>query len=74
MKYYWGENVEHMVSACCRIRHQKGAMYVDDKEKTIRTEHVGSCRLGLISYSGQGKYQDNTLHWYDEHPSDDAIW
>jgi hypothetical protein len=47
---------------------------LENKEKKfLEPKDVLGCRLGIVRYSGQGKYAQNTFVWFDELPDCDEV-
>ena len=63
---YWGDGIQCLPQEAQKIHELKGEFYVNSK--IDRPVLAKDCRheLGIVSYSGTGKYQDSTyIPWHD---------
>ena len=71
---FWGDELPNMAQIAEQMFKQKGKIYIDNKEKNfLEPKDVLGCRLGIVRYSGHGKYAQNTFEWYDELPDCDEV-
>ncbi len=68
MMNHWGENITYLPEFGKKIHSEKKAFYINSKLEKPLTVEEATYELGIVSYTGAGKYNDSTYIPYHELP------
>ena len=71
---YWGDAIENLVKSAWDIINSKGEFYIDSKVRgtTVPIMGIKGLRLGMVSYRGDGKYDNSRFWFWDDVPDWDG--
>ena len=69
---HWGQNITFLPQYGRQIHTEKGAFYINSKPSQPLEVAESTYELGIVSYTGAGKYQDSTYIPYHDLPDCDV--
>ena len=70
---FWGDSILQLPLEAQKIHQQKGAFYIDSKLERPVPAHQGQYELGIVSYSGGGKYQHSVYIPFHDLPDTEEV-
>ena len=70
---HWGDNIMCLPQFAKQVHIEKGNFYINSKhDKPIRVDEA-THELGIVSYTGSGKYNDSTYIPYHNLPDSEEV-
>ena len=71
IREFWGDAIENLPLATQKIHQQKGQFFINNKEPIYPED--AEYTLGIVSYTGSGKYDSSTYVAYHELPDSEEV-